>query len=128
MTNKIKSNKKSLCEKTMQIAVNIFRVSSLSLAKKSLGTSAAGLPRLIPGDHESGRIIEIDSVSQGNEQLRSQEAVNSSMPSSYLLNPNVDGRASDYIQRFHEKNRIHSTNLKVSSYILPPPPPLIKYY
>ncbi|PIA62351.1 hypothetical protein AQUCO_00200386v1 [Aquilegia coerulea] len=140
MTNKIKRNKKSLCEKTMQIAVNIIRVSSLSFAKKSLGTSA-GLPRMIHGDHESGTIIEIESVSQGNEQRRLQEPVNSSKPSSYVLNPsekkassyvmrdgmNVDGRASDYIQRFHEKNRIHTADLKVSPYlIMPPPPPLIK--
>ncbi|KAL5722431.1 hypothetical protein ACHQM5_005954 [Ranunculus cassubicifolius] len=133
MANKNKrSNQKSLCEKSMKIVVNILKISSLSLATMSLG-SPSGNGKL------KSEVTEITFVTKNSGQSRLKEPENSLKTSSYLLNPdqekassyvihnemNVDGKASDYIQRFHAKNRAHSSNLK-ASFLIIPPPPLIK--
>ncbi|KAL5722422.1 hypothetical protein ACHQM5_005945 [Ranunculus cassubicifolius] len=117
----------------MSIVVNVIKLSSLFVAKKSLGSG-----RTTSGDHESSEFIEIEVVSHENEQLRLQEPENSPNSPSYWFGPdeektyvvknvmNIDGKASDYIQRFHEKNRILSKNVSLSSGSIVPPPPGIK--
>ncbi|KAF9624701.1 hypothetical protein IFM89_012994 [Coptis chinensis] len=131
-----RNNKKSLCEKTMKIVVNIMKISSLSLAQMSLGSTAA--PQTITYENSSSdAFVEITRITQDSGQLRLQELENSSNLSSLFLNPNegkassyvirevkdVNEAASDYIHKFHDNNRKHASNFKVSPYVIPPPPP-----
>lgn len=69
---------------------------------------------------------------------RSQESQGSSKPISFVMQPDegngsthaihkensvIDGRASDYIRKVHEKNHKDAREMsELSSYILPPPP------
>ncbi|KAL5722426.1 hypothetical protein ACHQM5_005949 [Ranunculus cassubicifolius] len=106
MANKTKrNNKKPLCERSMKIVLNIIK-------------------NLVP--------TEVTSVSKDNGSLKLKEPEKSLKPSSYLFNPNeekassyvirdgtnVDRKASDYIERFHAKNRNHSNDLKLSRAII----------
>ncbi|KAL5722429.1 hypothetical protein ACHQM5_005952 [Ranunculus cassubicifolius] len=141
MANKTKrNNKKPLCERSMKIVLNIIKVSSLSLATMILG-SPSRTRRTTHGNCKmETRVAEVTSVSKDNGSLKLKEPEKSLKPSSYLFNPNeekassyvicdgtnVDRKASDYIERFHAKNRNHSNDLKLSRAIIIPPPPLIR--
>ncbi|CAI0399059.1 unnamed protein product [Linum tenue] len=122
----------------MKVVVNIMRLSSLSIAKMSLGTTTTS-----PVVNRNLAPIT-ESVMGTKEPLlppqtpagtrRSQEPW--SKPNSYLMEPAgrgkgaagttegkgsvIDGRASDYIRKVHEKNRNDAS--KLTPLILPPPP------
>ncbi|KAA8540889.1 hypothetical protein F0562_024973 [Nyssa sinensis] len=120
--NKKSRSKRSLCEKSMKIVANIVKLSSFSIAKISLGT--AGPPP------RTKNLASFDSDKVVNDPLlprfpgsRSQEPQCSSKSVSYLIEPiegnefvdviceekSIDGRASAYITKVHEKNR-HDLN------------------
>lgn len=129
-------NNNSLCQKSMKVVANIAKSSAFSIAKMSLGSSAAA--------KTAGPIT--DPVTLANEPLlsqlsgsrRSEKPQNSSNPVSFLMEPSkgnessyvvhedksvIDGMASAYIWKVHQKHRrdfSESTNLP--QYILPPPP------
>ncbi|OIT35385.1 hypothetical protein A4A49_20398 [Nicotiana attenuata] len=136
MNNKSRSNK-SLCEKSIKMVTNVIRLSSLSIARMSLGISvqpeAVKTPVTGPATFVKG-----STTAQFPESLRSQEPLNIKKPIAYLIEPvksdksmhhviheknGVDGRASDYIRKVHEKNR-HDSNeaMSFSAFIIPPPP------
>ncbi|KAI7994034.1 hypothetical protein LOK49_LG11G01369 [Camellia lanceoleosa] len=145
MSKKANNHKnKSLCEKSMQMVVNFIKLSSISLASLSLGTTSVG--HTLPDQNRSGRkgivppknVLKVSQI-QGSQTQKSQEPESDSMSYSYLMDPSenkgssdmvsevndsTDNRFSDYIQRFHDKNRRDSiTASKGLPYILPPPPP-----
>ncbi|TMW84931.1 hypothetical protein EJD97_024112 [Solanum chilense] len=132
MKNKSRSNN-SLCEKSMKMVTNVIRLSSFSIARMSLGIATEPSP----GGKIPATFIKDSPTAQFPESLRSQEPVNVKKPLAYLIEPTengksslyavndkcVDGRASDYIRRVHEKNR-HDSNeaMSFSAFIIPPPP------
>ncbi|OVA09134.1 hypothetical protein BVC80_9097g233 [Macleaya cordata] len=144
MRNKqLRSKNESFCEKSMKTVVNIIKLSSLSLAQMSLMRTTSEQPPtsktsteapLVPVPHHH-------QVHPGSQRSQEPET-GSSKSSTYLLETyegkgssyvigegtNVDGRASDYIRRIHEKNRNDTNNnmVKLDPYILPPPPRLLK--
>ncbi|CAL5431208.1 unnamed protein product [Camellia sinensis] len=145
MTKKANNHKnKSLCEKSMQILVNFIKLSSIYLASLSLGTTTVG--HTLPDQNRPGQkgivpaknVLKVSQI-QGSQTQKSQEPESDSMSYSYLMDPSenkgsshmvsevndyTDNRFSDYIQRFHDKNRRDSiTASKGLPYILPPPPP-----
>ncbi|MCD7461714.1 hypothetical protein HAX54_046874 [Datura stramonium] len=130
MNNKSRSNK-SLCERSMKMVTNVIRLSSFSIARMSLGMATQPAAGKIPAT-----LIKGSPTAQFPESLRSQEPVNIKKPIAYLIEPDesgkslyavnekcVDGRASDYIRRVHEKNR-HDSNeaMSFSAFVIPPPP------
>ncbi|KAG5230071.1 Serine/threonine-protein kinase [Salix suchowensis] len=111
-------NNNSICEKSMNMVVNIIRLSSFSIATMSL--DHLPLMTQIPGSR------------------RSQESHGSSKPISFVMQPDegngssrvihkensfIDERASDYIRRVHEKNRKDALEASKHSPHIPPPPP-----
>ncbi|KAK4370862.1 hypothetical protein RND71_010337 [Anisodus tanguticus] len=134
MKNKSRSNN-SLCEKSMKMVTNVIRLSSLSIASMSLGIVTQPAAGKMPTSG-SAAFIKGPSTAQFPESLRSQEPMNVKKPIAYLIEPaesgkslyainekSVDGRASDYIRRVHEKNR-HDLNeaMRFSAFVIPPPP------
>ncbi|CAK7322921.1 unnamed protein product [Dovyalis caffra] len=142
MSSKHRSNN-SLCEKSMKMVVNIIKLSSFSIAKMSLGTPSPPVvtKSLVPG---TGSVMVVNEplLSQIPGSQRSQEPQGSSKPISFVMQPDegngsshvihkensvIDGRASDYIRKVHEKNRNDAREMsKLSPYILPPPPRAVK--
>ena len=137
MTNKARHKRESLCEKSMDLIMNIIKLSSLSLARKSFRT--ARLPAKRNRVPVTGAVtVSIPHQLPASQAL--QEPENGSKSYSYLIEierkspsymipeiENVDDRASDYIRGFHAKNRHDSsTASKQLSYILSPPPPFSK--
>ncbi|KAK9277387.1 hypothetical protein L1049_006930 [Liquidambar formosana] len=134
MTNKARGKKKSLCQKSIELVVNIFKLSSLSFANKSFETPA----RLQVADENhvsktrTGSMPQIlDSLSQ--EPERSLKLYPYPIPvedgsSSMIPKINdVDGRASDYIRRFYEKYQNDSSAAsKGFTSMLPSPTTLAK--
>lgn len=125
-------NKKSLCETSMEMVANIIKLSSFSIAKKSLGIIEPPSPAKTLQTKPSS-----DMVVDKPQPLRTQKSVkpkNSPRPT-YFLEPNggnesqyivheekspIDDRASYYIRKVHQKNR---RDLSESSNLLPLPPP-----
>lgn len=103
----------ALYENSMKVVANLIKMSSFSLAKMSLGT--------IENDPVKPRKLEPATsfvVVEKNPMLRSQEPVTRKKKFSYLVEPdegyqskvvkedmNVDGKASEYIRKVHEKNQ-----------------------
>ncbi|KAJ6760611.1 hypothetical protein OIU79_025449 [Salix purpurea] len=134
-------NNNSICEKSMNMVVNIIRLSSFSIATMSLGSPS---PPVI-----SKRLVSVaaGSVPAAKEPLmtqipgsqRSQESHGSSKPISFVMQPDegngssrvihkdqnscIDERASDFIRRVHEKNRNDAVEASKHSPHIPPPPP-----
>ncbi|KAJ6676758.1 hypothetical protein OIU85_009981 [Salix viminalis] len=121
-------NNNSICEKSMNMVVNIIRLSSFSIATMSLGSPCPPVvsKRLVP--------VEAGSVAAAKEPLMTQ----SSKPISFVMQPDegngssrvihkensfIDERASDYIRRVHEKNRNDAHEASKHSPHMPPPPP-----
>ncbi|KAK6787702.1 hypothetical protein RDI58_016227 [Solanum bulbocastanum] len=136
MKNKSRSNN-SLCEKSMKMVTNVIRLSSFSIARMSLGIATEPAPGGKITASYPATFIKVSPTAQFPESLRSQEPVNDKKPIAYLIEPTengksslyavndetVDGRASDYIRRVHEKNRHDSSEaMKLSAFIIPPPP------
>nr|XP_016503768.1 PREDICTED: uncharacterized protein LOC107821820 [Nicotiana tabacum] len=135
MSNKSRSNK-SLCEKSIKMVTNVIRLSSLSIARMSLGIQVQPETVKTPVTGPA-TFVKGSTTAQFPESLRSQEPVNIKKPIAYLIEPvkndksmhviheknSVDGRASDYIRKVHEKNR-HESNeaMSFSAFIIPPPP------
>lgn len=124
----------SLCERSMKLVTNIIRLSSFSLAKASLGPPS-GRPKNHPPSRNGSVNLETEpGLSQFTGSRRSQEAQIDSKTISYLVElgettgsacmiheeKNVDGMASAYINKVHNKNRRHFH--EDSDIILPPPP------
>lgn len=141
MKNKSRSNN-SLCEKSMKMVTNVIRLSSFSIARMSLGIATQPAPEpagKIPSSYPA-TFIKGSPTAQFPESLRSQEPLNIKKPIAYLIEPtesgksslyavndkSVDGRASDYIRRVHEKNR-HDSNeaMSFSAFVIPPPPSFV---
>ncbi|OIS97654.1 hypothetical protein A4A49_04339 [Nicotiana attenuata] len=127
--------KKSLCEKSMEIVVNIITLSSFSLAAINLGGTSNKHHK---SSHNSS--INVSKVSpfqlqKGNNNNKSQVPTTKSRfyvkehdqgeKSSRLIHENTeqdqDGNFSDYIKKFHKRNRddlsAATTNRKASTYI-----------
>lgn len=110
------------------MVTNIVKLSSLSIANRSLETSASP-----PATRRLGTTVNNPPRPQFPQSLRSQEP----KLISFLIHPaegnealsmireeeTVDGKASDYIRKVHDKNRnVLEETSKVSAYIMPPPP------
>ncbi|KAF3972150.1 hypothetical protein CMV_004311 [Castanea mollissima] len=118
MNGKGRSNK-SICEKSMKMVVNIIKLSSFCISKMSLGVG--------------GNQVMVD---MSTKNQRSQEPQSRSKKISYLIEPsendestyviceemNIDGRASAYIRKVHEKCQNHYDASKISPCILPSQP------
>lgn len=112
MTNKARNKKKSLCEKSMELVVNILKLSSFSLASITLRPPArvpAGTGRhvLVNGALNS---IDTSSVSQlpGNQTSQEPEGgirSYSQLMESRINMEDIDARASGFIERIREKNQ-----------------------
>ncbi|KAI3464021.1 hypothetical protein Pfo_020684 [Paulownia fortunei] len=142
--NRKGKNNKSLCEKSMKMVANFVRLSSFSIDKMSLTTPPPPPPPTAAGKHQVLGSFNIGfndpprSVGSLPWRLKSQEPQRSSKAKSYLLealdegNTNtfvvseeesVDGKASEYIRKVHEKNRNNSDETSnLGTYIMPPPP------
>lgn len=122
-------NNKSLRENSVKVVANIVKSSAFSIAKMSLGAPAAA-KTAGPNKDPVNFIIK--------PSYRSEKPKSSSNPVSFLMEPNegnessyvvhegksvIDGMASAYIRKVHQKNHSdlsESSNLR--QYILPPPP------
>lgn len=140
MSNKGKSNNNSLCEKSMKMVTNVIKFSSFSIAKRSLGTYG---PPTVAKTYESmkgGIAVSKSPLLPQYPNQRLQEPLNASKPVGYLIEPvegngflsticeerTVDGKASDYIRRVHEKNRYDLNEVSnFSAYIEPDPPRVV---
>ncbi|KAK8710701.1 hypothetical protein V6N13_146014 [Hibiscus sabdariffa] len=129
-------NNNSLCEKSMKVVVNIFKLSSFSIAKMSFGETTV-LTKSIPSDSDTvadGPMPRPPRSSRMSEKLQSR-----SKPYSFVMQPDSggnesltvreekrdegDGKFAAYIRKVHEKNRGNQHEAaKLSPYILPPPP------
>lgn len=126
-------NNKSLRENSVKVVANIVKSSAFSIAKMSLGAPAAA--------KTAGPIT--DPVTFAKEprlsgSQKSEKPQNSSNPVSFLMKPNegnessyvvqkdksvIDGLASAYIRKVHQKNRSDLSESSIlRQYILPPPP------
>lgn len=121
MNKNASKNSKSLYGKSMKMVANFVRLSSFSTAKASFRA-----PSLSPPDagklHKPVNLLDIPPPQHGN--LRSHELQRSSNPTKYMIEmvdnintssnfimgeeDNVDGMASDYIRKVHEKNKTSS--------------------
>ncbi|KAL9337816.1 hypothetical protein Peur_069585 [Populus x canadensis] len=136
-------NNNSLCEKSMKMVVNIIKLSSFSIAKMSLGTPSPPVATKSLA-HVTGSVVvpKEPLLSQIPGSRRSQEPQGSSNPKSFVMQPDegngsshvihednsvINGRASDYIRKVHEKNRNDALETsKLTPYIPPPPPRAVK--
>ncbi|KAK9707318.1 hypothetical protein RND81_07G188600 [Saponaria officinalis] len=119
-------DRKSLCEESMLVFVNILKFSSLSLARTVTTTTTTTTTQ----HHNSRKTVEkgITKIpSLGHKGKRSQKP-EQIQASKYVMLPdhdikrgpsyrvireeggNVDGQFSDYIRRFHEKTEIDHQN------------------
>lgn len=140
MSNKGKSNNNSLCEKSIKMVTNMIKLSSFSIAKRSLGTYG---PPPVAKSYESmkgGIAVSKNPLLPRYPSQRLQEPLNASKPIGYLIEPGegngslrticeeqtVDGKASDYIRRVHERNRYDLNEVSnFSTYIEPAPPRVV---
>ncbi|XAR64992.1 hypothetical protein NMG60_11008914 [Bertholletia excelsa] len=147
--DKIKS---SVCEKSMQMIVTIIKLSSVSLAGVTLGSTIARPNLPSPGQQT---VKEVVSSSNLLRQTRSKKPETDSISQSCVMDPGdtrgssyvvsqikdkdervhrnkespmngsvSDVSVSDFINWFHEKNRQDSINASTGvPFIVPPPPP-----
>uniref|UniRef100_A0A7C8ZSQ7 Uncharacterized protein n=1 Tax=Opuntia streptacantha TaxID=393608 RepID=A0A7C8ZSQ7_OPUST len=119
MSNMRSKDRRSLCEESMLVFVNILKLSSLSLAKRALVPRSSDdhdqnpLPKeKTDHDDEGGTTPPFVPVPQPQRSKRSQQQPESQL--SYVMLPKedlaaaslstvVDGQFSEYIRRFHEK-------------------------
>uniref|UniRef100_A0A2P2NFM3 Uncharacterized protein n=1 Tax=Rhizophora mucronata TaxID=61149 RepID=A0A2P2NFM3_RHIMU len=136
-------NNNSLWTKSMKIAVDIIRQSSLSIAQTSLGTSGppVSMKNFAPvtGSVVASKETLLSQVSGGR---RLQEPQSSSKPISFMMQPDegngssyvtheesnmIDGKASAYIKKVHA--RYHNDALEapmLAPYLLPLPSRALK--
>lgn len=134
MTQKSKvQEKKSLCEKSMEIVVNIITLSSFSLAAINLGGTNNKNHK---SSHSSINVSKVSSfqLQKGNNKKSQVPTTKSRFyvkerdqgeKSSRLVHENTeqdqDENFSDYINKFHKRNRddlsAAVTNRKASTYI-----------
>ncbi|KAK2965162.1 hypothetical protein RJ640_005325 [Escallonia rubra] len=123
----------------MMVVTNMVKLSSLSIAKASLGTP--GTPqstKKLASVTGTGTVARNPSLPQFPRTPRSQEPQSSSKPiyliqpdegnvSSYVIDEekSVDVKASDFIRKVHEKNRYDSSETSDFSLHLMPPPPRV---
>ncbi|KAF2311376.1 hypothetical protein GH714_022142 [Hevea brasiliensis] len=119
MNSKYRSND-SLWEKSMKMVVNIIKLSSFSIAKMSLGATGPTVvtKQLAP---VTGSVMDADGplLPQIARSHKSQQVRSRTKPFSFVMQPDdgndsphtiyeensvIDGMASDYIRKFHEKN------------------------
>lgn len=132
ITNKGRHKKKSLCEKSMQVVVNIIKLSTFSLAGNiNFRTSSSTRNGALP-DKNSAILKKDERVSSMINELQFGANQKSQNPKSnfngYMasgINNNViDGKFSDYIERFHAKilaDNSAITGIKDLTLVLPPP-------
>jgi len=119
MSNMRSKDRRSLCEESMLVFVNILKLSSLSLAKRALVPRSSDdhdqnpLPKeKTDHDDEGSTTPPFVPVPQPQRSKRSQQQPESKL--SYVMLPKedlaaaslstvVDGQFSEYIRRFHEK-------------------------
>ncbi|QCD80915.1 hypothetical protein DEO72_LG2g1238 [Vigna unguiculata] len=123
--DRIKSkNEKSLCEKSMKVVVNIIKLSSFSIAQKSLGgTSKKSGPESDMDSDEEAPVPDQFPTTRRSQQPQSRanptyviKSCGSNGSTEHLIyqervptdvNPNkeqcVDGLASDYISKIRNK-------------------------
>ncbi|KAK3031754.1 hypothetical protein RJ639_036634 [Escallonia herrerae] len=121
----------------MMVVTNMVKLSSLSIAKASLGTP--GTPqstKKLASVAGTATVARNSSLPQFPRTPRSQEPQSSSKPiyliqpdegnvSSYIIDEekSVDVKASDFIRKVHEKNRYDSSETSdFSPHLMPPPP------
>ncbi|OAY61501.1 hypothetical protein MANES_01G193900v8 [Manihot esculenta] len=104
MAYKARNKKKCLCEKTMELVVNIVKLSSISLANMSLRSTL----RRLPAAAATGRLVPVmESVDAINISSASQH-----LPARNINSPgqeedameDIDAKASNYIRKIREKN------------------------
>lgn len=116
MNSKAKSNG-CVCEKSMKMEFNIIKLSSFSIAKMSLGAAGPAVVarNIAHAMDANGSLLPQIHRSQKPQQLRGR-----SKPFSFVMQPDegksssscmihgeksvIDGMASAYIRKFHEKN------------------------
>ena len=144
-------DRKSLCEESMLVFVNILKLSSISFTSRNLVTKSDHHDHNHIDDRQySDEATPLVPVPPTQRRKMSQKPPQKSKRS-YVMLPEhdetrtiVDGKFSDYIKRFHEKTasdlenakatnfikRFHEKNLKDlnnesmrrPNYVLPPPP------
>lgn len=127
MTQKSKvQEKKSLCEKSMEIVVNIITLSSFSLAAINLGGTNNKNHK---SSHSSINVSKVSSFQLQKENNKKSQVpttksrfyVHDQGEKSSRLVHDQDGNFSDYINKFHKRNRddlsAALTNRKASTYI-----------
>ncbi|KAK3225792.1 hypothetical protein Dsin_005654 [Dipteronia sinensis] len=123
---------KSLCETSVKMMVNIIKLSTFSIAKMSLGASGPS-----PATTKNLQVNE-PLLPQSPGRRKSEKPKNSSKPVLFLMEPtggsessyvvhgeksHIDGKASAYIKKVHQKNLSDlSESPNLPPYILPPPP------
>ncbi|KAK2663871.1 hypothetical protein Ddye_002445 [Dipteronia dyeriana] len=123
---------KSLCENSMKMMVNIIKLSSFSIAKMSFG-SAGSSPAATKNLQVNGPLLP-----QSPGSRKSEKPKNSSKPVSFLMGQtgesessyvvhgersHIDGKASAYIRKVHQKNLSDlSESSNLPPYTLPPQP------
>lgn len=134
MTQKNKvQEKKSFCEKTMQIVINIITLSSFSLASINLGSTTNKHQKNSQSSTNNISTISSFQLEKGNNYKKSQipktksnsytfvkehGQEESKKSSSCLVHQNniidhdyQDGIFSDYIKKFHKRNQDDLSNL-----------------
>lgn len=142
MIDRRRQEKESVCEKSMQLMLNIIKLSSFSLATMNLrekhkakdGTKS--FTSFFSSDSETSKskrseaplsksyLMEeaaagdhfSDYIKRFHKKTKNDEEVN-----------NTDGKAGAYIKKFHQKNSRHYSLAAPTSLplLLPPPPPSI---
>jgi hypothetical protein len=114
----------SLCEKSIKMAANIIKILSFSVAKMTLGASGhAAAARSFEQPLLDSAMVDNKSVpsqidgSQRSQQQPEAEEENDSTYEIIEIHEEmcVDGRASAYIKKVHEKNRNNYDASKFSS-------------
>lgn len=94
----MKREKKSACEKSMELVVNIIRISAFSLAAMNLGDKRSGGERLPLKPSTNSQVRKSNKSPKLTESyFKEDDAAN--------LGTTDEGNFSDYIARFHERNR-----------------------
>ncbi|KDP31170.1 hypothetical protein JCGZ_11546 [Jatropha curcas] len=136
MSGKVRGND-SLCEKSMKVVVNIIKLSSFSLAKMSLGeTGPSVVTKNLPSVTGSIKDAKEPLLPELPGSRKSQQVRSRSKPVSFVMQPDegngssyvihedsiIDGKASDYIRKFHEKNNRFDAHVHETSKFSPSRP------
>ncbi|KAG8366239.1 hypothetical protein BUALT_Bualt17G0055800 [Buddleja alternifolia] len=126
MTQKnMRIQKKSLCEKSMQLMVNIIKISSLSLATMNLGDNEhnpnSPLLKLTNDPIEPFSSNSQKRSSQAKSKVQTYLKEQDDHSRSFEGIVDDDGNFSDYIKKFHKRNQNEMNkaiiNGKASAYI-----------